>query len=157
MAATSMTRRDKLIPWYFVAAFLLLFVIDGTMAAIAIHTRRGEVIDKAYERGLAYNHYIKQAEEQAARGWKGSLTQQGNQIRFDLHGKDGAPLNGAEVKVSFRRAAFEGQDFELPLAETAPGVYVRTVSFPGRGQWLTEVSATWQQKPYILQQTIFVP
>lgn len=154
---SGMTKRDKWIPWYFVGAFLLLFVIDGLLVTIAVKTQSGVVVDKPYERGLAYNSYLAEAEAQAARGWKGRVDYQSGQVVFELHDKAGTPLTGATVSVTCRRAAHEGQDFTLALAESSAGSYVKDAQFPAHGQWIVEVSATWQNQPFSLQQTMFIP
>lgn len=150
------TFRDKLIPWYFVAAFLLLFVVDGTMATLAVKTGSGIEIEHAYERGLGYNRYIEEAAAQKERGWQGGLLLKGRMIAFTLKDRQGQPLTGATVKADCLREAFSGQDFALNLKEVAPGVYQAEGDFPAAGQWIVKVSAKWQNYPYVLQQTTFV-
>lgn len=153
--ASTVALRDRLIPWYFVIAFVLLFVVEAALVTIAVSTQRGVVVDNAYERGLAYNHYIAEADAQAKRGWKGRLIYGGGAIAFTLRDKAGQPLSGADVKVTCRRS-YAGQDFTVTLAEGSAGGYMKSVEFPARGQWVLEVSAKWQNQPFVMQQTIFV-
>ncbi|MEZ5690885.1 MAG: FixH family protein [Rickettsiales bacterium] len=52
--------RDRIIPWYFVMVFLLVFAINGVFAYVAITTNKGVVTDNAYEKGLDYNHIVQE-------------------------------------------------------------------------------------------------
>jgi nitrogen fixation protein FixH len=148
--------RDWWIPWTFVWAFLLLFVIDGTLVYLAVSTRPGVVVERAYERGLAYNQYLAEADAQKARGWQSHVVYEGNQLSLALAGKDGQPLQGATITAQFVRPVHDGEDFTLPLEESAPGVYIKTVTFPQPGKWNVRISATWQNQPYQVSQELIV-
>ncbi len=148
--------RDWWIPWTFVWAFLLLFVIDGTLVYLAVSTRSGVVVEQAYERGLAYNQYIAEAEAQKARGWQSQVDYDGQQLSFQLTGQDGQKLQGATVTAQIIRPVHDGEDFSLPLEESAPGVYISPVTFPQPGKWNVRISATWQNQPYQILQELIV-
>jgi len=147
---------DKYIPLYFVAAFLLLFVIDGTMVYKAVSTNTGVVTDKPYEHGLAYNTYLQEQAEQNARGWKADVTYKNGALAFTLKGADGQPLTGAQVKAHIMRPVQAGMDFDVVLAETTPGLYISESKFPKPGLWNIEVSASWQNQPYRLAQELVI-
>jgi len=149
--------RDKYIPWYFVIAFILLFALETVLVTTAVRTHPGVVTEKAYEHGLAYNQFIAEQEAQEARGWQGNIKLEGTLLRFGLKGRDGLPLTGAAVEAAIIRPVGTGQDFAASLKETAPGVYEAQLAFPQPGQWKIGVTASWQNQPYRLQQTVFVP
>lgn len=149
--------RDKYIPWYFVIAFVLLFALETVLVTTAVKTHPGVVTEKAYEHGLAYNQFIAEQEAQEARGWQGSLHLSGKLLRFELQGRDGAPLTGATVEAEIIRPVGVAYDFTADLKETSPGVYEAELAFPQPGQWKIGVQASWQNQPYRLQQTVFVP
>lgn len=155
--SNGMTKRDRLIPWYFVGAFALLFVIDGTLVTIAVRSQRGVVVDNAYERGLAYNQYLAEAEAQAARGWKTELQYSDGTLSFTMKDRENKPLTGATAEVAVRRAVDDTHDFTITLAEDGAGRYVKQVAFPAPGQWILEVKASWQKQPFVLQQTMVIP
>jgi len=56
-----MSLKDKLIPWYFVIFFLVLFIVDGIFVYLATSTHTGVVTENAYEKGLRYNEVIERA------------------------------------------------------------------------------------------------
>jgi nitrogen fixation protein FixH len=153
------TPRDKRIPYYFVAAFLLLIVVDVVLVTIAVSTQTGVVVKNHYERGLAYNQYLADDEAQKARGWQGklALADQGRAVSLTLLDKSGQPLSGAVVEVNLMRTVQDGMDFKVALAETAPGVYMKEVTFPQPGLWTAQASATWQNQPYRIETQIVVP
>lgn len=61
--------RDRLIPWYFVMAFLVVFAVNGLFIYLATSTNRGVVTENAYEKGLAFDRIVeasrKRKEQQA--------------------------------------------------------------------------------------------
>lgn len=148
---------DKWIPWYFVFGFLIFITVDCVMAYLAISTNPGVVTESAYEHGLAYNHYLVEADTQKALGWQSRLTAEKGEILFVLKDAAGKPLQGAEVKVDFVRPSQAGHDFSAVLTETAPGQYTATPSFPERGLWNVRINATWQTQPYRLTQPLVIP
>lgn len=150
------TPRDKRIPYYFVGAFVLLFIVDAILVTIAVTTQTGVVVDHHYERGLNYNEYIAENEKQKALGWQGHVElRDGNVLRFTLKDAAGKPLTKAEpVQVDIIRTVQDGMDFSATLAETAPGVYEKKIDFPKHGLWTVRVRTSWQNNPYILESHI---
>lgn len=51
------------IPLYFIAAFLVVFVVNGFFVYQAINTNHGVVTENAYEKGLDYNRIVKEVRE----------------------------------------------------------------------------------------------
>ena len=56
--------KDRLIPWYFVIAFLIVFTVNGFFVYMAIRTNHGVVTENAYEKGLEYNAIVKKVQAQ---------------------------------------------------------------------------------------------
>jgi nitrogen fixation protein FixH len=149
---------DRFIPWIFVAAFALLVVIDGFLVYIAVSTQTGVVTEQAYEHGLAYNGYLAEDEAQKARGWAGEVKlEESGQLAFFLKGREGEPLEGAQVEAHIMRPAVAGQDFAVQLTETAPGRYEATPQFPTHGLWEVRISATWQNQPFRISRDVITP
>lgn len=148
--------RDWWIPWTFVWAFLLLFVIDGILAYLAVSTNPGVVIDHAYERGLAYNTYLAEAEAQKALGWQSHITYENGELHVILLDKAGQPLKGAKVSAQIIRPAQDGEDFGVEMEEKTAGVYTQAVKFPQLGDWNVRVSALWHDKPYKAMQELVI-
>lgn len=153
--SASMTRRDRLIPWYFVLFFLVVIAVNVVMATLAVRTLSGTVTDHAYEKGLAYNKIIAAADAQAALAWQGDLRVSGTgltrHIEFTVHDKAQQLLSTESVTLSVRRPTRDGMDFETRF-KGASG----DVTFPELGQWEVRAFATVAGKPYQLAKRIVV-
>ena len=58
--------RDRLIPWYFVMAFAVVFVVNGIFIYMAMQTHNGIVTENPYEKGLAYEQIVQEVKQQRA-------------------------------------------------------------------------------------------
>lgn len=140
-------KSDKWIPWYFVAFFVFLAIMDGIFVYIANQTHTGVVTDNAYNEGLKYNQTIAKAEAIEELGWTASVDYQGADILVTLTDKDGVAISGADVDAVFIRPTKEGSDFKAELVEQAPGTYTASAN-AAQGQWDIRVYATWKQKQF---------
>lgn len=147
---------DKWIPWLFVLFFVVIAIVDGAFATIAIKTKPGLVTENAFEKGLSYNKTLEAAQAQEKLGWQGDVALEGDRLVFRLKDGDGILLQGAKITARIVRPVQNGYDFEAPLAETAPGVYESEIHFPLKGQWGVRVFAQWQDKHYQSAKTLMV-
>lgn len=137
-----MTKRDRLIPWYFVAFFVVVAILDGIFVYVATSTHTGVVTERAYDKGLAYNETVAAAEAQKQLGWQAEVALGTDRVlSFTLTDESGQPLGGAAVKATFMRPTQDGMDFVAELAESADGVYTAQVDFPVDGLWDVRVFA----------------
>lgn len=155
MNSTQDTKKDRLIPWYFVLAFVILFVVNGIFLYIAISGHQGTVTENAYQKGLNYNTVIDASERQTKLGWQSTISYKNNQIVVNLTDKNGDFINGATVHVYVTRAVIQGYDFSLPLSQKGTG-YVAAATFPLKGQWDIRVVVNKDQSHYQKSQRIFV-
>ncbi len=117
-----------------VAFFGFVALVDGLMTYQAIKTFSGEVVAHPYEHGIAYNHDIAQAREQAARDWKvevrvgraGELAE----IRVTARDADGADVTGVDMTALFAAPADLSKDVRVKLEEASPGRYVGKAAVP---------------------------
>lgn len=63
---TQIQKRDKLIPWYFVMAFMVVFVVNGIFVYLAVNTNNGVVTENAYEKGMDYTRIVTEVRKQRA-------------------------------------------------------------------------------------------
>lgn len=156
MTTSTIDKRDKWIPWYFVAFFVGLAIMDGIFVYLATSTFTGVVTDQAYERGLKYNETVAAAEAQAELGWTSSATLDQNGT-FEFFLSDGPQgIVGAEVVAEFTRPTQSGVDFQRPLTGLQDGSYFAQVSFPLDGIWDVRVYVTWNQQQYQHSQRLIV-
>lgn len=145
---TVMKKSDRWIPYYFVAFFVVLAILDGIFVTIAVSTHTGVVTDNAYQKGLGYNKTIEQYEQQQQLGWQGKVEFNRPMLAFSLKDKDGKAINGAEVVAYFTRPSKAGYDFSAPLKYSSQGVYSDEIKFPLEGLWEVRIEAKWNEQQY---------
>ncbi len=149
--------RDRIIPWYFVMAFMVVFAVNGVFVYMATHTHTGVVTEHAYEKGLDYNNVLSRQVAQDALGWQTELTLTENgAVLFSVLDAEGQPVEGAKVKAHFVWPAADGQDFSQTLTPKGNGQYEAAVSFPTKGQWDITVVATWNKQPYQMRKRVVI-
>lgn len=149
MSETIADKRDRWIPWYFVAFFVVLAILDGIFVYLATSSHTGVVTKNSYLKGLNYNETVAAAEAQAALGWRGEINHSASgTLGFTLAGNDGLPLEGAIVTAELMRPTHEGQDFRIELSEAGPGTYAADAAFPLKGLWDVRVFVEWNQQQY---------
>lgn len=147
--SSAMTRRDRIIPWYFVMFFAVIFVLDGIFVWIAIDTHTGVINENAYETGLAYNDVLARAERDESLGWNADISVEGgNTLNVALTDADKAGLAGAAVVAKLVRPTQGGHDFTVALFEGGTGVYTGRADFPMAGQWDVHLRAVRGEDAY---------
>ena len=154
--AKQVGRFDKWIPWYFVAFFVVLAILDGIFVYVASQTHTGVVSKNAYRDGLAYNETIKQSEAQDKLGWAADVSYQDGILSIGLLDRFQGPLEGASVEASFFRPTQDGFDFVKPMTEGDNGHYFTAVEAQP-GQWDVRIYVTWRQTQFQTAQRIIVP
>lgn len=131
--------KDKIIPWYFVMFFAVIFSVNAVMFYLAKTSHRGVVDHQAYQRGLAYNKIIERGETQRALGWQPKVTFDDvtHQVSVNLMDKDGADITGAEIYAYAFRPTQDGHDFKalLPADTVKANQYQAKLDFPLKGLW----------------------
>lgn len=130
--------KDRIIPWYFVMFFAVIFVVNMMMFHLASKTHTGVVDHKAYQRGLAYNDVIERGDHQRQLGWQAKVdfNTENNKVSLSLKNKDAQDILGAHIIAYAFRPTQDGHDFKQELTETlTAGQYEAELSFPLKGQW----------------------
>lgn len=133
---------DKWIPWYFVAFFIVLAAVDGVFVKLALSTHRGVVTEEAYQKGIAYNETIAEADAQAALGWQMTMRMNDTTLYATLHDADGKAMNDASLKVKATFVPEEGYDFEQRLEPAGHGEYKAALKMTAAGPWDLRVQAS---------------
>lgn len=143
---STLSRRDRMIPWYFVMFFAFIAIVDGIMVTLAVRTHTGLVTDHAYEKGLAYNQIVQAADAQAQLGWKSEIALEGNTVYFRLRDAQSQPLAWEQATATISRPTQAGMDFTVDLRPDGSAI-----SFPLKGLWEVRVDASHRGVHY--QQT----
>lgn len=150
---TSLQPRDRWIPRYFVAFFVVLALIDGVMVTIAVRTQTGVVSKHPYEQGLAYNQVVKASEAQNKLGWKGTINflpiaKKTGTLIFMLKDSDGTILQADNVSVFVTRPTQDGMDFTVELKHVKSGSFESDIKFPLEGLWEARIYAKYGENSY---------
>lgn len=149
-------KTDKWIPWYFVAFFVALAIIDGIFVTIALSTHTGVVSERAYQDGVEYNKTIEAAESQEKLGWQSEVEISGETLNISLKDKNGKAIKDAKVTAYFMRQSQDGYDFSSIIGANAEGMYSKHIDFPLKGLWDVRILATWNQQQYQRSKEIVV-
>ena len=133
--SSEMTRRDRLIPWYFVAFFAVVFAADAVMVTLALRTHTGTVTKHPYEEGLAYNRTLEAAAAQEAQQLTPKVAYENGALVVTLEGAE-------NVIAEIRRPTDSRYDQTVTLTPDATRTYRATLDLPLRGQWEARVFIT---------------
>jgi nitrogen fixation protein FixH len=153
-------RRDRWIPWAFVAFFLTFIAVDAVMVMLAVGSFSGVATENAYQKGLAYNRTLEAAERQKALGWSADIAFAGNgpqagRLLVRLVDGGGRPLAGASVSAELVRPLQAGYDFTVPL-DGVGDRYQADIALPLPGQWEVRLTAEDRANTFRHSQRIFV-
>jgi nitrogen fixation protein FixH len=156
-----MAEKKSKIPYIFLAFFLVVFVVDFSYIYISQKTWRGISSQDSYQKGLNYNEIILANKNQKDLGWKLDYKYRGDGnkkgvLTVKLFDKNSSLIRDAKIKVNFKRPTQEGFDFSSDL-EFVKNQYQMQITFPLKGQWDFEISATrgddvfYDVKRYVVQ------
>lgn len=148
--------KDRLIPWYFVMAFGVVFAVNMVFVTLALQSNTGVVTENPYEKGLAYNQTIAKAKRQEALGWSSKVRYDNNQLSFHLKDKAGTPLPEAKITAFISRPLDAELRRNITLNEVSVGNYSTHIVFPYKGQWDVTVSAIWNNQQYQTTQRLII-
>jgi nitrogen fixation protein FixH len=134
--------KRSLIPWIFVGGMAVVVVVNAVMITLAVRSWTGLVVEKPYERGVAYNRVLEAQHRQDALGWNFAVGTDGaDRIRLTVTGRDGQPLDGLALTAALVRPIDLLPDVPLIFKQTEAGVYVAEAQAPKPGQWDLKVEA----------------
>ncbi|TAN62040.1 MAG: hypothetical protein EPN20_11445, partial [Magnetospirillum sp.] len=95
-------------PYIFVAGFMVVLLVNVTMAYFATSTFSGLSTEHAYEKGLAHNQVLEAARKQEEMGWTVDTNVEpeanhGAHVTVSYRDRDGKPLDGLTVRASLVR------------------------------------------------------
>ena len=139
------TFKDKLIPWYLVIFFIVIFIVNGFFVYFATNSFTGLETKDAYNKGLAYNETLIKKNEQEKLGWKDhfyfTAEPSGNHnIRFSLT-KNKADINIEKIEAILFRPSHHGQDITLTFEKEKNGEFISYFTIPLKGLWEARITA----------------
>lgn len=151
-----MEKRDRLIPYYFVIAFAIVFMVNGIFVYLAVTSFSGVVSENAYVKGLNYDDVIGAVHEQKKLGWSMDLAYEGGAFVANFRGRDGQPLQGVHIIATISRPVGERHQQQFTLAEVGAGRYSHGITLPLKGQWDVLIEASWNKNKYQSKQRLVI-
>lgn len=131
----------RFIPWIFAAGMAVVVAVNGALIYFATTTWSGLSVERAYEKGLAYNRAIAAAARQEALGWQFAvrLKSEAGQTRVmvDAVDRDGRPIEGLRIAATLARPVEAGMGRQLVLQPDGVGHYIASLERLRPGQWQT--------------------
>ena len=144
--ATVKNPKDKWIPWYFVAFFAVIALLDGVFVYMAVSTQTGVVTEHAYEKGLDYNRLLEAARAQPDLDQKAEYKD--GVLRWTIAEDGGAPILDAFVQAHIKRPVQDGYDFDIMLKHMGGGVYEARLDAPLAGLWQARLKCKWNNQTF---------
>jgi len=143
---------------------LLLIIVSiiglsAVIGAVVVGTRTfdGTVVDKPYERGLAYDavHHEKEVS-----GWNVEILNKTfasgtNDILLSVTDRNGKPLTDAEITLSISRPSSKTFDKTYAAVKTGNGQFIAKADLPLYGYWTASVQVTEKGKSVAFEKTLF--
>ncbi|AWC21491.1 putative integral membrane protein linked to a cation pump [Aminobacter sp. MSH1] len=123
-----------------VAFFGVIIAVNLLMATFANTSWTGLVVQNTYVASQQFNERVAASRAQAALGWKGTLTIVDGEIRYNLVDASGTPVRAENVTTSFRRPAYEAEDWKVTLARKADGTFSAKAAVRD-GIWIVNTEA----------------
>jgi nitrogen fixation protein FixH len=157
-----MTRRDRLIPWMFVAFFVVVAIVNVIMVIFALKSFTGISTENAYDKGLAYNQTLAAAQAQERLGWQVTLDFSARdrdhaRLAVTLRDQSGSAITGASLAAHFIRPTREGFDSEIALQDVGAGRYEAQPVLALPGQWDMVVTANHDGASYQTTKRVYIP
>jgi len=131
--------------WHVLGLFVLFFgiiaAVNATFIVRAYSSYPGEVSTTPYEDGLAYDKVLRQADAQAALGWRATMGfKSPGVVELRIVDRAGAPVALRRIEAALERPATLNGRRALRFAAASPGVYIARTDAPS-GAWDLTVAA----------------
>lgn len=143
--------------FYFLSFFLVVCLVNWIFITKALKTHSGVVYENAYEKGLAYNETLHQAEIQKKLNLLESMEYAAGKLTWTIKDNAGVPITGALVKAKVVRKVQSGYDYEINFKEEAKGVYIASLNTPLAGSWTIKAEAKWDNHNYQTVMDVITP
>ncbi|OOY99922.1 FixH family protein [Solemya velum gill symbiont] len=146
--------------------------ITGIFAKLLPQPKSAQVADSRFpgtvpydyqKKEALYNQYLKQVEEQQARGWRvrkgwrtAPVVGQPQLFLLEVRDAEDQPVSGATVSGTFIRPSNSEHDFSFSMRPDSPGFYVVELEMPLPGVWNLVVTIDRQGDTHEIQATTSV-
>jgi nitrogen fixation protein FixH len=145
--STIVPPRRSWIPWIFASGMLIVVAVNAVLITAAFSSFPGLVVQRPYDRGIAYNDELRRSRAQAALGWIVVPSHENQRLTVRITTADGAAVEGLAVRASLSRPLERGAAITADLLPTSEG-YAAELALPKSGQWELRLEATGAADAY---------
>ena len=132
--------RGRWIPWTYAGGMLVVVAVNAVLITAAFRSFPGLVVQRPYDRGIAYNEELRQGRAQAALGWEMTPSYDKGRLTVRVAAPDGSPVAGLDVRATLSRPLEAVSSIDARLAPAGDG-YAAAVELPLSGQWEIKLQA----------------
>jgi len=153
-------------PWIFVAGFMVVFAVNGTMAYFAVSSWTGLETKDYFNQGTRFNDVLAQRAAQDALGWKIAFhyehtpaadNPRAGTFRLRFTDKNAQPIGGLTIRAIAKRPIQEGYDQDLTFTYRGDGTYGANTTLPLPGLWELRYVAERGAEVFKMRSRIQVP
>lgn len=142
--AENIARKGEFTGWHMLALMVAFFgVVIGVnvfMAASAIRTWTGLVVENSYVASQEFNSKLTISRDRTSAGWQGGLDYDGSQLLFSLTDVSATPIPLETVTIAISRPIGVAEDQTLILDRAPDGRYVTSITL-APGVWNAAIVA----------------
>ncbi len=135
--------------------FGIVVAVNLALAFFATRSHPGLVVDNSYVASQKFNGWLAQGRAQKAMGWTVTTEATPLALTVTAMGPLETPLTGLSVVASLEHPMGAEPTRNLPLVETAPGIYSAPHGLSA-GQWRTEVRLQRGSERFYKAQRLFI-
>jgi nitrogen fixation protein FixH len=130
----AVANRGRWIPWTYAGGMLVVIAVNAVLITAAFRSFPGLVVQRPYDRGIAYNDQLRQSRAQTELGWTIVPRYDARRLSVRILDASGNPVPALEVRADLSRPLEAGSTVAVALASSAEG-YVSDVVPLRPGQW----------------------
>jgi nitrogen fixation protein FixH len=156
IADIALAHRSRWIPWVFAGGMMVVVAVNAVLITTALGTFPGLVVQRPYDRGIAYNDELRQSRAQATLGWKVSPRYESGRLAVGIADASGLLVPGLDVRATLSRPVGGEAQVDAALTREAEA-YAASIALPRRGQWDLRIVASGAAGDFRATYRIVVP
>lgn len=121
-------------PWTYAGGMLVVIVVNAILITAAFQSFPGLVVQRPYDRGIAFNDQLRQSRAQAELGWTVLPRYESGRLTVRVVDARGVPVDALDVRATLSRPLEASSAIAASLSPSADG-YAADVAPLRHGQW----------------------
>lgn len=130
----AVAKRGRWIPWTYAGGMLVVIAVNAVLITAAFRSFPGLVVQRPYDRGIAYNDQLRQSRAQTGLGWTIRLHYASGRLAVQILDAGGNSVPALDMRATLTRPLEAGSAVAVQLTPSADG-YAAEIAPLRRGQW----------------------